>query len=127
MGKKLFQMENSEKHVDEFKSITELMQMNKNLLWEAHVENYGPKRKNGTMQAFKCENGEQLLKRLLPMNAKRSLTIFEYGKGLAIKTNDEQYRVLPACKGDNHRDWSRDGICVKKPKKKTSSRWRSTI
>ena len=36
--------------------------------------------------------------------------------GRSISRYNEDYGdivVLPACKGDNHRDWDRDGICVK--------------
>jgi hypothetical protein len=116
-GKLLF---DSEEDFD-LEELTRIMlDKNSSKIWEAEVINFGWKRERGIKKKFTAEDGKDLLGRVLPpMDC--IFKIYELDKkGFAIQnfhhdnnTGNEWYHILPACEEEYHRDWKRDGICVK--------------
>jgi hypothetical protein len=116
-GKILF---DSNKDSD-IETISDLMkERNPSNEWEAEVINFGWRRARGVKDKFVAETSRALLEKILP-RTDCNFIIYELDKrGFAVQnfhhdnnTGNEWYHILPACQEGYHRDWDKDGICVR--------------
>lgn len=89
----------------------EMKKKNPGMEWEANVENFGWRGVGGFKPKFRAENGEDLLLKVLPKTG-CSFHIFKYKDGFKIENahhdkpvGGEWYKILPACKAGEVRDW----------------------
>lgn len=124
VGQRILEMDYEKSYDRRYKDIAKKLgqyvdERNPEHWWEARVESSGRKKKKGTMDKFKAENGQELLDFLLP-TTENSFSIFLFKKtGVAINNKnqfnddgDEWYYILPACRDGFHRDWKHDGVCA---------------
>jgi hypothetical protein len=120
-----------ERNPDDFRRFKDkILDLTKDELWEGYSKNDGKELLWTPGKKFYLTNIDmfKVFKKGFPveymMTSFEDVDVFKHKNGLIIKTRGKyvekeylhEFILLPACKENYHRDWSKDGICIKEGK-----------